>query len=104
MATLDFSTARPQDAAGIRKRRIVRLVGPTTYGDGDPFVAGDVQLGTIECVAGSDSFLAWNGSSARLVVYDRINNKFRWYLPAGSEVAGASDLSGFSARIEVIGF
>lgn len=106
MATLDFTTARPQDAAGIRKRRVVRIVGPASYAaGGDSFAPSDVQLGTIECIGGGDSFIASSGSATRLVVYDRAAGKLIWFVPnSGAEVAGGQDLSTYSARVEVIGF
>lgn len=105
-STLTLTNARYRDTAGVRQRRIVTITGPASYASlGMTLAPADVALGTIECVAGGDSFVASSGTAVRIVVFDRVNNKLIWFVPnTGAEVAAAQDLSAFSARVEIIGF
>lgn len=104
--TLTLTNVRFRDTAGIRQRRVVTVTGPASYATGGMTIApADVSLGTIESVGGVGGFLAWSGTAVRLVVYDRTNGKFVWYVPnTGAEVAAAQDLSTFSANVELIGY
>lgn len=92
-----------QDWAGSRRRQHTTVTGPASYlTGGDPFVPTDVALGKFDIVP---NFIAWNGSAARLVVYDRTNAKLVWYVPdTGAEVANGVDLSAFTSIIEVVGY
>jgi len=107
MATLS-ETALPvqaRDVAGVRRRWIGRYTGPASYspgGIGDPFLPSEVEMGAI----GSFKGQAWNSGTAavRILIYDQVNQTVRWFIPnTGAEVAGAQDLSGFVADIEVVG-
>lgn len=102
-ATINRTVARYQDVRGIRKARVLLYTGPASYvTGGDPFTENDVDLSHIEI---APSHLAWNGTAVRLVVWDRVNKKYVWYVPnTGAEVAAAVDLSAFSCVIEVAGY
>lgn len=101
MATIT-QPVRTRDAAGIRRRCVIDIAGPSSYATGgDPITAGELFLGTIEHFP---DCLAWNGSAVRLVHFDPDNSKLVWYVPnTGAEVADTTDLSGYSFRVEVMG-
>ena len=97
MPTIDFTVANPYDVAGVRRRTVAQYTGPASYVvGGDPFVAGDVQIGVLDTVHFE---VATDGTNFRLLFYDHTNNNVVWVVPdTGAEVAGATDLSSFSAR------
>lgn len=105
--TLNKTVVRCEDNAGIRARRVFLITGPSSYDatNGESLAPSLVKLGVIECFGAGDSAIFWNGSSAvRLAVFDRTNNRLRFFVPnTGAEVANAVDLSTFSARVEIIG-
>lgn len=101
MATISKTVARWNDTAGVRDRRIGQYTGPVLYAaGGDAIAAGDVGLGTIEffdiepLVNSTPVCLIakYNYSTGKLVIFDM----------AGAE-SGAVDLSGYTARFEVVG-
>lgn len=102
MATIS-EPVRTRDAAGIRAKRILLVTGPASYATGgDPCAPNALFLGALEFVPPIIALAA--GAAPRLVVYDYTNEKFLWFVPnTGSEVANATDLSGYSFRIEVAG-
>lgn len=101
MATLDLTVARPYDVAGIRRRTIGQYTGPASYvAGGDSLTAGEVQIGVLERVIFE---IATDGTNFRLLMYDHANEKVVWLDEALAEIAGATDLSGYSARFEAIG-
>jgi hypothetical protein len=103
MATIT-EPVRTRDAAGIRARRVLQVAGPSSYATGgDPCTPNALFLGVGESIP-SVTALDASGANPRLVVYDYVNEKFKWFVPnTGSEVANATDLSGYSFRIEVAG-
>ena len=104
MATTNKATHRWGDSAGIRARRLVTITGPVSYSTGgDALAAVEVSLSEVEhfpdCVA-----LNASNAAPRLVKYDRTNRKLMWFVPnTAAEVSGATDLSGYSFVVEVIG-
>lgn len=91
------------DMSAMFRRYVDTYTGPASYvTGGDSFVAGDANLGRI---------LKWGATLARnaggtiyLLWYDATNAKVLWFVPStGAQVANATDLSGFTAVIEVIG-
>jgi len=103
MATIDLTVVRPFDAAGVRRRVIGQYTGPASYvAGGDALLANELKLGTIEKLTFENAINVTPNN--RLLTYDHTNEKVVWIIPdTGSEVAGAVDLSGFSARFEAIG-
>lgn len=104
MPTLTRDTfARYQDVAGIRKRRVVLYTGPASYvTGGDSFVPADVDLAQLEI---APNLIAHSGTAVRLVVYDRTNQTYLWYVPdTGAEVANGTDLSAFTVEVELAGY
>ncbi len=104
MATIT-EIVRTRDAAGIRARRVLQVTGPASYTNpgGDPVAANALLLGVNEFVPPQIALDA-SDANPRLVVYDHTDEVFRWFVPnTGSEVANATDLSGYVFRIEVMG-
>lgn len=103
MPTTDLTVARSRDVAGVRRRIVGQYTGPASYvAGGDPFVASDIGLGTIEFLIFENAINATPAN--RLLTYDHANELVVWVVPnTGSEVGAAVDLSGFSARFEAIG-
>jgi hypothetical protein len=102
MPTLDKSTIRFYDDAGIRRRRTFIYTGPASYvTGGDSFVPADVSLGVIEVAPGG---VATDGTTVRLLAYDYTNQKYQWFVPnTNVEVANGVNLSTFLIRLEIIG-
>lgn len=104
MANFDFTTpVRIRDVAGIRRRHVFNYIGPVSYTTGgDPFTPADAALGNVEAV---DAEIAWDGANTiRLLVVDEVNQKILWFVPnTGNEVAAATNLSGFTSRVEIFG-
>lgn len=102
MPTLNKTTIRYQDNAGVRRRRVVIYTGPASYATGgDAFTASDVSLGQLEFAPNA---IAHSGTATRLLAYDYTNAKYLWYVPnTGAEVAATTDLSAFTVRLEVAG-
>ncbi len=103
MATI-AQTVRTRDAAGIRARRVLDITGPSSYATGgDPITAGILILGTIEhfpdCIAINAAL-----DTVRLVHFNPTTSTLSWIVPnTGNEVADATDLSGYTFRVEVVG-
>lgn len=105
MATIDRSIGNYHDASNARIRKIGRIVGPASYvAGGDPLTPADVGLGKVEIIlfaGGLNAALTGNFD----LIYNPATQKVVWWSNAtGVEVAGAVDLSGYSARFEAIGY
>lgn len=101
MATLDRTTVPMHDASKDRLRKFPIYTGPTSYATGgDSLTAAECQLGKIHFV--SPEF-ATNGTAILCLRYDYTNAKMKWFDFAGNEIAAATNLSTYSARLEVIG-
>lgn len=102
MPTLDVTTVRFQDNAGIRNRRVGQYTGPAAYvAGGDPLTPEDLNLSEIEFLHFEPPIDAT--PACRLCTYDHVNHTVIWFDLAGAEIAGGVDLSTFSARFEAIG-
>jgi hypothetical protein len=103
-ATISFTRARSKDYSGIRARVVCDYTGPSSYATGgDPLTPSDVKLGTIEHLTLGVAVNA-SGASPRLLVYDYTNQKVLWFVPnTGSEVAAATDLSGYTVALSALG-
>lgn len=90
------------DVSGMHRTFTAIYTGPASYvTGGDPFVAADVKLGTLQHV---DFGIATNGSATRLLTYDRTNGKVMWWVPStGAEVANAQDMSAYTCTFEAVG-
>jgi len=96
---LDLTTIPDRhDRTGSKTRKLVRVTGPTSYVAGGE--ALDFGLSRPEVVLAD---LATNGTDLRVVQWDYTNRKLKWFDFAGAEIAGAVNLSTYSARLEVIG-
>ena len=77
--------------------------GPASYATGgdpiDPNTA--VRMGKINQILG---LIASNGTSTYLLWYNSTTGKIMWFVPSTNvEVAAAVNLSGFTARLLVVG-
>lgn len=104
MATTDLTVARSRDVAGVRRRIVGQYTGPASYATGgDPFVASEIGLGTIEFLDFENAISATPAN--RLLTYDHAAEAVVWIVPdTGAEVANGTNLSTFSARFEAIGY
>lgn len=85
-----------------RQLRFSVLTGPASYPAlGDPVSPqNDFGLTDIHDIQG----VVTDGTSIRILVYDRANSKLRYWIPnTGAEVAAAQNLSTFTGQIEVFG-
>lgn len=101
MPTIDRTTFTSADASNAKLRRLGIYTGPASYATGgDPCTPADLGLGKIHV------FLIeppTNGTVIVHAVYDYTNETVKWFDEAGAEIAAATDLSGYTARFEVIG-
>lgn len=102
---IDRSIGNYHDSSNARIRKIGRITGPASYvAGGDPLTPADVGLGKIEALlfeSAIDAALTGNF----YLTYDHTNQTVVWWSNAtGVQVAGAVDLSTYSARFEAIGY
>lgn len=103
MATVDFTVARDQDVAGIRRRVVGQYTGPASYTTGgESLTAGDLGIGKIEFL--SISLLFRTSGVVRFPVYDYVNSKLLVFDDTGAEVANATALNNFTCRFEAVGY
>ena len=102
MPIIDFTQARPNDVAGIRRRRIVQYTGPASYATGgDLLVPSDVTLGVIEDLPEQS---VTDGTSVRTIIYNNTTQKLQWFVPnTNVDVAAGVNLSTFIGRFAVTG-
>jgi len=78
------------------------LTGPASYATGGVAIdnAGDFGWGETHSILGT----LWNGSAARELWLDRVNQKIVIIVPnTGAEVANTTDLSAFTGQIVATG-
>jgi len=103
MPTINKTTLRFQDNAGIRRRNIGIYTGPASYvTGGDPCTVAQLGLDKLEI------FLTEHGvddtPEQYILVYNRTTSKIMWFLcDDGDEVDNATDLSGIDVRFEAVG-
>ena len=96
---LDLTTIPDRhDRTGSKTIKYVRVTGPALYATGGE--ALDLGLSNPEVVV-SDQ--ATNGTDLRLVQWDYVNKKLKWFDLAGAEIAANQVLSTYSVRLVVIG-
>jgi hypothetical protein len=101
MATFSQTAFKqPRDNWSTHKTQSFVITGPAAYvAGGDSFAPSDIGWSTFDLVLPE---IAWDGTATRLVVYDRTNSKFVWYVPdTGAEASG--DLSAYTFRVLVVG-
>lgn len=96
---LDLTTIPDRhDRTGAKAFKYVRVTGPTSYVAGGE--ALDFGLTRVELVLTDDGT---NGTDLRHLHWDYAASKMKWFDNAGAEVAGATNLSTYSARVVAIG-
>lgn len=91
----------PGDNASTTKRYFPLYTGPASYvTGGDVGVTTAVGLGKIFAVLG---LIASNGTTVIVGRYIPTTDALQWFDMAGAEIAPATDLSGYTATLEVIG-
>ena len=108
MPTIDRTIGSYHDSSNARIRKIGLWTGPTSYATGgEVLVATDLGMGKIELLQFED---AHDGSVLRRVrlvvttVAGVLTYRVKWFDYAGVELAGATNLTTFSARFEAIGY
>jgi len=100
---LDRTVGNYFDKSGSFSRRVARWTGPTSYTTGgEAATPAAFGLGTI-VVASFTPALDAAGANTRIVVWNKATQKIQWFSALGTEVTAATDLSGYSAGVEVIG-
>ena len=99
---LDLTTiADRHDHTGSKTRKLVRITGPASYTTGGETLAPSAfGLSRIVLLLPDH---ATNGTDLRVVQYDYVNGRVKWFDFAGAEIAATTDLSAYSARVEAIG-
>src|SRR5262245_55875644 len=91
------------DSSGSFLRRAARWTGPSSYATGGETVTpATFGLGTI-VVASLSPALDAAGANTRVVVWNPATQKLMWFSAPGTEVANATDLSGYTCQFEIIG-
>jgi len=89
------------DKSADRSRRTVKVTGPAAYPTGgDPITAATLGLSSIHVWPGA---VFSNGTAAILSWWDKANSKLMFFDMAGAEIANNTDLSGYSAYVEIVG-
>lgn len=99
---LDLTTIPDRhDSSHSKIRKILRITGPTSYATGGEALApAAFGLSRINLALFDH---ATDGVDLRIAQYDYANGRVKWFDLAGAEIAGATNLSTYSARVEVIG-
>lgn len=98
--TISKTGIRSHDAAGLRRRVVVNITGPSSYSaGGESLTAADVGLGVIEHFPATMLFK--DSGDMIFCVYDYTNAKLVFY--TGYTDQGSGDYSSYSGRVEIIG-
>ena len=102
MATLSRDVTKGGfDRSGSYSRRVLGYTGPSSYATGgDSLTPEQCQLGMIAAVVG---LTISNGTNVYWGHWNPTTKKVLWYSATATEITNATDLSGFTGRIEVIG-
>lgn len=111
MATINRTTVRFRDVAGIRRRSIGSYTGPASYVQpgGDPITAQELGLGFIDHLDMNGVVTDGTGTAAnnRLITLTfntaRTTVTIRWYTALTTEVVNAVDLSTYTIPFEAMG-
>lgn len=97
--TLD-TTIAPAQVLTLR-RQILTYTGPASYvSGGDPYTAGEARLSTVYAVFGA---VITNGTVILLVAWDAAAQTLKVFDLTGAEVAGGTNLSTYTGRLEFVG-
>lgn len=103
MATIDSTTVPKHDASNDRIRKFITYTGPASYTTGGETIAlTEIGLGAFHQFNAEPAKTA-TGTSIRLIRFDYTAQKAQWYGENFNEIANGTDLSTYSARVEVIG-
>lgn len=99
--TINRNTFPIFDRANATERRILSYTGPASYATGgDSLTPEAISLSKIGAVIG---MTISNGSAILFGSYDATNKKILWFSATSTQVPNATDLSGYTGTIEVIG-
>lgn len=102
---IDRTIGNYHDSSNARIRKIGRVYGPNPYvAGGEPYTAAGLGLGKIE--AALVTAAVDNPLTAVYILIPNPNTMcLLWYnMATGAEAVAGTDLSGFSARFEAIGY
>jgi len=102
---IDRSIGNYHDSSNARIRKIGRVYGPVAYvAGGEPYTAADLGLGKIEAALVSPAINTAH-TTVYILVPDSATMCLIWYdIGTGAEAVAGTDLSGYSARFEAIGY
>lgn len=101
MATTSRNSKGFFDKSATHERRLVPYTGPKSYATGgDSLTPGELALGSIIAV---ENMVISNGSAIVWGWYNTTTQKITWYTATGTEVGAATDLSGYTGTLEVVG-
>ncbi len=86
---------------GDREKLVLDVTGDGSY----PTGGYDLTPGLLplRCQIQIDAVDGYVESNGRRLVYDRANDKVKWFEPAGTEIVATTDLSAETARMTVLG-
>lgn len=100
---IDITTVPRHDSSNDRIRKFITVTGPSSYPTGGEAIApASFGLGRVDLFNAEDG-LAAAGTSIRRLRYDYTNQKIQWFGENFNEIANGTDLSTYTARVEVIG-
>jgi len=102
---IDRTIGNYHDSSNARIRKVGRLIGPAAYVvGGETITAAAAGMAKIEAALVSHATDA-GATAVYLIVANPATMTVRWYnLATGAEAIAGTDLSGFSARFELIGY
>lgn len=100
---VDQTTVPKFDSSNDRLRRFITVTGPASYvTGGESMTPASIGLGAIHLFNPAPARNA-AGTSMRQLAYDPVAQKIQWYGENFNEIANATDLSTYSAVVEVVG-
>lgn len=100
---VDQTTVPKHDASADRIRKFITVSGPASYvTGGESMTPASIGMSRIDLFNPACARAA-AGTSIRLCAYDGVNQKIQWYGENFNEISNATDLSTYSAVVEVVG-
>lgn len=100
---IDIVTVPRHDSSNDRIRKFITVTGPSSYPTGGEAIApASFGLGRVD-LFNAELALSAAGTAVRAVRYDYTNQKVQWFGENFAEISNGTDLSTYSARVEVIG-
>ena len=91
------------DTSNSRARKFITITGPASYATGgESLTPASIGMGRID-LFNAEAGLAAATTSIRLCRYNYTTQKLQWFGENFSEIGSTTDLSTYTARVEVVG-